>query len=471
MGAGCPTGGTSLALGGRGPQTRPRETKRHDDQRTTSGSPRGPDRPTGAEADDTLETDGPMTRARATRVSKARGLAATRRRTHAPIERLATDFADVYDRVLSEISSTARCILAASSPVLREAHASLRPAEPVGLYKLSDALTHVSTATWWIRSVPIKSTGDDNSPSAHKRRQKLTRVMSVVGPPTEVVDKVQQMSVTYDFEGYCTAYAPRYGHLHLLEYLQRKCWYFKLGHNEIWERDDECLVMACRAAESGHLNIVQWIFNYTSDGAFAEPISDNDPTFLFEVAWAGVRGGAMHVLEWLFGHLSGQDELIIEDSWMSATWSYRACRMLYYAFQEVDADGVLRGGHYLCAEAAKRGNLEMLKWLRAEVTYIEDPDGSLGPPRPRCVWNEWTCTAAAGSGHLDVLSWAFENGCPFDENVIRRARVIGRRDIEEWALANHLPEPDGDDDSWMESDEYSSDPSDAFLDESLSDSD
>ena len=112
----------------------------------------------------------------------------------------------------------------------------------------------------------------------------------------------------------------------------------------------------------------------------------------------------------------------------------------------------------------------MLKWLRVEVTYIEDPDGSFGPPRPRCAWNEWTCTAAAGNGHLDVLRWAFENGCPVNENVIRRARVIGREDIEQWALANHLPEPNGDDNPWMSEDEYSSDPSHAFLNPSLSDS-
>ena len=43
---------------------------------------------------------------------------------------------------------------------------------------------------------------------------------------------------------------------------------------------------------------------------------------------------------------------------------------------------------------------------------------------------------------------------PRQQNVIRRAKVIGREDIEQWALANHLPEPNGDDDSWMSEDIY-----------------
>ena len=96
----------------------------------------------------------------------------------------------------------------------------------------------------------------------------------------------------------------------------------------------------------------------------------------------------------------------------------------------------------------------MLKLLRADVSYKIWPTDAAWDPTPRCGWNEWTCTAAAGNGHLYVLRWAFENGCPANENVIRRAKVIGREDIEQWALANHLPEPNGDNDSWMSEDIY-----------------
>ena len=29
-----------------------------------------------------------------------------------------------------------------------------------------------------------------------------------------------------------------------------------------------------------------------------------------------------------------------------------------------------------------------------------------------CLWDKWTCEHAAERGHLDVLKWLRENGCP-----------------------------------------------------------
>ena len=49
-------------------------------------------------------------------------------------------------------------------------------------------------------------------------------------------------------------------------------------------------------------------------------------------------------------------------------------------------------------EAAKYGHLEVLKWARENG----------------CPWDEVTCAYAAKGGHLDVLKWARENGCPWD---------------------------------------------------------
>ncbi len=55
-----------------------------------------------------------------------------------------------------------------------------------------------------------------------------------------------------------------------------------------------------------------------------------------------------------------------------------------------------------CTEAAKGGHLEVLQWARQNG----------------CPWNELTCTEAAKGGHLEVLQWARENGCPFDPRVL-----------------------------------------------------
>jgi hypothetical protein len=44
------------------------------------------------------------------------------------------------------------------------------------------------------------------------------------------------------------------------------------------------------------------------------------------------------------------------------------------------------------------GHFEVLKWAREND----------------CPWDELTCTSAALGGHLEVLKWARENGCPWN---------------------------------------------------------
>ena len=52
-----------------------------------------------------------------------------------------------------------------------------------------------------------------------------------------------------------------------------------------------------------------------------------------------------------------------------------------------------------CVYAAVNGHLEILKWARENG----------------CPWDKCTCTYAASNGHLEVLKWARENGCPWDK--------------------------------------------------------
>ena len=60
--------------------------------------------------------------------------------------------------------------------------------------------------------------------------------------------------------------------------------------------------------------------------------------------------------------------------------------------------GLLKGdeGSFVCAAAARTGQLEELKALRAA----------------KFPWDSWTCESAAEGGQLEVLKWARENGCP-----------------------------------------------------------
>ena len=66
------------------------------------------------------------------------------------------------------------------------------------------------------------------------------------------------------------------------------------------------------------------------------------------------------------------------------------------AVQRLQRGGRLSHRERLCQAAARSGQLEELKALRAD-----------GWP-----WDAGTCEWAAYGGHLEVLQWARANGCP-----------------------------------------------------------
>jgi hypothetical protein len=78
---------------------------------------------------------------------------------------------------------------------------------------------------------------------------------------------------------------------------------------------------------------------------------------------------------------------------------------------------------YLCAAAARKGDLEELKALRAD----------------KWPWDELTCVKAAWGGHLEVLKWARENDCPWDEGTCWAAAKRGHLEMLKWARENGCP--------------------------------
>ena len=75
-----------------------------------------------------------------------------------------------------------------------------------------------------------------------------------------------------------------------------------------------------------------------------------------------------------------------------------------------------------CTSAAKHGHLEVLQWARANG----------------CPWNAWTCWGAASHGHLEVLQWARANGCPWDKWTCAASIREGQLDVLQW-LRERLP--------------------------------
>ena len=69
---------------------------------------------------------------------------------------------------------------------------------------------------------------------------------------------------------------------------------------------------------------------------------------------------------------------------------------------------------WFCWQVARTNKLEFLKWAR-EVK--------------QCEWDEWTITAAAFIGNLEMLKYCFSNGCPCDvEELCVRAAEVGHLD-------------------------------------------
>jgi hypothetical protein len=71
--------------------------------------------------------------------------------------------------------------------------------------------------------------------------------------------------------------------------------------------------------------------------------------------------------------------------------------------------GVLKDECLTCAAAARNGDLEELKALRAE----------------KFPWDDETCTHAAPHGYLDVLKWVRANGCTWDRHTRELAALKG----------------------------------------------
>lgn len=76
----------------------------------------------------------------------------------------------------------------------------------------------------------------------------------------------------------------------------------------------------------------------------------------------------------------------------------------------------------LCTQAARRGQLEELKWLC----------------RHGAEWDGKTCAEAAARGHLEVLAWAFSKGCPAGNFVPQFAAQRGDLPMLKWCRRHHI---------------------------------
>ena len=70
--------------------------------------------------------------------------------------------------------------------------------------------------------------------------------------------------------------------------------------------------------------------------------------------------------------------------------------------------------------AAQGGHLGVLRWARDNG----------------CPWTADVCCAAAGTGRLGVLQYCRENGCPWDEGTTINAAANGHLSVLRWSVNN-----------------------------------
>ena len=75
------------------------------------------------------------------------------------------------------------------------------------------------------------------------------------------------------------------------------------------------------------------------------------------------------------------------------------------------------------AWSATLGHLDVLQWAHESG----------------CPWDETTCSGAARRGHLEVLQWARAHGCPWDHETLTQAASCGHMFVVEWAEAYGCP--------------------------------
>jgi|GEM_PF-2388217 len=158
------------------------------------------------------------------------------------------------------------------------------------------------------------------------------------------------------------------------------------------------------AIQNGHFHVVTW----------AEPLFRFKGNIV-QLGAAAERGN-LDILQW--AHKKG--------CYLHAEFIHRAARG---GHQSV-IDWLVENGcnknltdTLVCAAAARGGNLDILKWARAQGY----------------VWDSRTCLEAARAGSIPVLEWARSEGCPWNARIALIAAAKGHLETLIWTITNQCP--------------------------------
>ena len=104
----------------------------------------------------------------------------------------------------------------------------------------------------------------------------------------------------------------------------------------------------------------------------------------------------------------------------------------------------------VCREAAKAGHLEILEWAHEHDCPWDNGtcwEAAVGghfecltyAHEHGCPWDKGTCWEAAVRGHLECLTYAHEHGCPWDETTCSHAALYGNLNCLTYAHEHGCP--------------------------------
>ena len=230
------------------------------------------------------------------------------------------------------------------------------------------------------------------------------------------------------------------------------------SQQELLELQACSLALAKAAAEASQLQTLAWLCeHYTPDFHTEQfPALDLCEMWADAISKAAIRGVDPRVLAWVWGKrpasLWQQDACPYaadKGSTAGLRWLLAQHPLCVWEPEFPHLQGALREqrfllalSHYLhlpgpglldqipmdayaCRQAAVRGNMELMRWLRDKG----------------CPWDGRLCTISAGNGHLSMLQWLWSQSppCKWTSHTTSSAAQHDHPDVLIWLLQQEQP--------------------------------
>ena len=239
--------------------------------------------------------------------------------------------------------------------------------------------------------------------------------------------------------------AAQYGHLNILRWFYCK---YKMPlvydaisahadpcyHPESFSDEEDDLIESfnvCNTcAENGYLDILIWVLDISYYGASDEEFQDlyNKDS----ICYAACKGNQLKIVIWIHEY----DSCLIHNNLCIYAASFGNIEILEWA---ISHEYPLSS--HVAANLAGNGQFEALKWVFSlgcplnewdSEKYTYTINGSTFTCSMTARMDGWTCSRAARDGHLDILQWLREQGCPFAKDICKYAAMSDNLDILKW---------------------------------------